>query len=475
MKVLLINPPIRESHPPNHYPYGLSLLGACLKKEGMDYDVLDVNGLRLKRNEVVDYLSKKSFEVIGVGGLITTYGYVKWLNETVRKVSPKSYIVIGGGIAAWDPAYSLNALHADIAVKGEGEEVFPEIVRNIHTIREKKLDIPGTTYRDNHGNVITHPPEIIKDIDNLPLPDWDHSPIENYIRNNIDPARELQRGMDVFTGRGCPMNCSFCYHIFGKGVRYRAIENVVSEIKIIKETFNLDHIIFGDELFTFNKRRVLDFCNKYIKLGINMPFRLWGRLDTIDEESIAVLKKAGCISYNAGIESGSPKILKNMNKKIKLQEMERGINLIRDAGIDFISSYIHGMIGENTDTVNESIKFYKKMGLKATPFFINPYPGSSMWTKEIEEKITFKYRTLDNYYKVLGNATQFVINISEVSDRKLKALHKKIIYETHGMKFYTFFVYLWVSRLRKVKDKGFKWTVKRLIKKLAKNTEEFQD
>ena len=212
----------------------------------------------------------------------------------------------------------------------------------------------------------------------------------------------------------------------------------------------------------------MDFCDIYAKSGINLPFRLYGRLDRVDDEIASALAKIGCIDYGVGVESGSAKILKNMNKSIAPEKMLQSIEILRRHDLLGAATFIHGMTGENEATVNELINFCKKAGFKnVIPFFIQPYPGAPMWTPDVEAKILKKYGDLEKYFEILDEAMDFVINLSEVSDRKLFALYRKITVETSGMDGFSYHRNKLIRRLKTAYNKGPFWTAKRLAKPLV--------
>jgi len=469
-KILLVNPPIRYRSLPATYPYGLALVAAVMESNGFEVDVLDVNAHRLSGRQVVEALTGRDCDLVAVGGLITTYGWIKQFVDEVRRTLPQARIVLGGGVVTWNPEFILRHLPADVAISGEGEDTFLEVIRNFDFERRNGQPIPGAAFIDREGRYIFEPRPVIKDLDRLPLPAWHLFPMEVYVTNShlIRPGVDLRRGVNVYSGRGCPMNCSYCYHIFGRGVRVRAIGKVIEEIQILKDRYQPDNLLVTDECFTFSKRRVLDFCLMYREVGLDIPFRVSGRLDTIDEEMALALIDAGCVMYGVGVESGSPKILKNMNKQITVDKMAETIQMLRDVGLDIAPTFIHGMIGEDARTVKESIRFYKKMDFRAVnPFYLQPYPGSPLWTPEVERRVLAKYGSLEGFVEALGDASDFVVNLSEVSDHRLQALRRKIKRETIGMNQFTAGLAWYRRQVQHVRDEGYAWVFKGLLKRLG--------
>jgi len=469
MRVLLVNPIVRTVVPPADYPYGLTLIAAILEKHDIEFDVLDINGYRYSDKQVLDFLNENSYDIIGIGGIITTYSYIKWFVNKARAIMPKAKIVVGGPVVTCKPEFMVRHLKADLIVVGEGEETFVEVIKNFdfeHKNHGKPFS--GAAYLDANGKFIFQPRSPMKDLDILPLPAWHRFPMETYTTNSVYSRKagfDLKRGVKIYTSRGCPMNCSFCYHTFGRGIRVRKLENVIEEIKILKKIYSPQFVFFMDEAFSFNRNRVMEFCDLYAKSGIDLPFRLYGRLDTVDEEMASVLAKTGCLEYGFGVESGSVKILKNMNKSITPKKMEQSIGMLRKHDLVGAATFIHGMVGENEATVNESLAFYKRAGFKnVSPLFIQPYPGAPMWTPEVEAKILKRYKSIENYFLDMDEAMNFVVNLSEVSNRKLFALRRKIVFETSGIDKTAYNYKKFLGKVKTVRNNGIFWAVKRLLK-----------
>ena len=225
MRVLLVNPPVRTTDPPDEYPYGLALIAAVLEQNNIEFDVLDINGNRFSNKEVITFLKANDYDIVGIGGMITTYAYIKWFLNTLKQISPKTKTVVGGAVATCRPEFVLRHLKPDLIVCGEGEETFPDVIKNFDFEHKNHgRPFPGVGYLDNKGRYIFEPRALIKDLDTLPFPAWHRFPMETYTVNSgysRRPELNLRQGIRIYTTRGCPMDCSFCYHVFGRGIRYR--------------------------------------------------------------------------------------------------------------------------------------------------------------------------------------------------------------------------------------------------------------
>jgi radical SAM superfamily enzyme YgiQ (UPF0313 family) len=425
MKILLINLPIREGEPPRHIPIGLGIIANILLNEGYAVKILDINAERLSRSDVKKKINLQSnYEIIGVSGLITTYKYLKWLIPELKKYNPHSKIVVGGGVVSENANLLLSKTPADIAVIGEGEITMKEVVSVLENNSPLEM-LRGIAYKQENHIKINPPRPLIKNLDDLPFPAYDLFPMDIYLRN-VAHASIIgkKREMSIISSRGCPYNCKYCYHIFGRGARFRSVDNVIREIKELQDKYKIDSILLLDETFTINKKRVMEFCNKLILEKIDIPWSCYARVNLVDREMLRKMKHAGCYRVGYGIESGSQQILDKMNKGVTVEQAKRAIRLARKAGLICGTTFMFGYRGENLDTIKETVTFCKELMISPSFFFTTPYPGTDLY-KEVEDRIINKYGDDEKFIKVLGDATEFTINLTEFSEEKLIQLKEE--------------------------------------------------
>lgn len=426
MKILLINPPIRENEPPRHIPIGLGIIANVLLSEGHEVKILDINAERLSKSQVKEKIDLKSkYEIIGTGGLITTYKYLKWLIPELKNSNPTSKIVVGGGVVTGDPTLLLNRTPADIAVIGEGEITMKEIVSALENNNSLET-VKGIVYKKENNQIKINPARaLIKDLDNLPFPAYDLFPIDIYLRN-VAHAFVIRKKteMSIITARGCPYNCNYCYHIFGRGYRTRSVDNVIEEIRYLMEKYKVESILLLDETFTINKKRVMEFCSKMLLEKIDIPWSCYARVDIVDREMLKKMKQAGCYHVGYGIESGSQQILDNMNKKVTVEQAKKAIKLTRSTGLVCGTTFMFGYPGESLETIKETVYFCKQLLISPSFFFTTPYPGTKLY-KEVKDRIIKKYGDEEKFIEVLGDASEFTINLTDFSDEELFKLKEE--------------------------------------------------
>ena len=452
MKILLINPPIRENEPPRNIPIGLGIIANVLLSEGHEVKILDINAERLSNSQVKEKIDLKSkYEIIGTGGLITTYRYLKWLIPELKNYNPNSKIVVGGGVVTEASTFLLSRTPADIAVIGEGEITMKEIVSALENNNSLET-IKGIAYRKENNRIKINPARpLMKDLDNLPFPAYDLFPIGIYL-HNVAYASAIGRKTEIgiITARGCPYNCNYCYHIFGRGARTRSVDNVIEEIRYLMEKYKVESIALLDETFTLNKKRVMEFCSKMLLEKIDIPWTCLARVNLVDREMLKKMKQAGCYRVGYGIESGSQQILDNMNKKVTVEQAKKAIKLTRSTGLVCGTTFMFGYPGESLETIKETVYFCKQLLIAPSFFFTTPYPGTKLY-KEVKDRIIKKYGDEEKFIEVLGDVSEFTINLTDFSDEELFKLKKEserllqkyvrihlpehlyILYQQHGL------------------------------------------
>lgn len=421
MKVLLINPPIRLGQPPHTFPTGLGIIAQVLVNEGHEVKVLDVNAERLSNSEVCNAISELDYDVVGIGGLITVYKYLKWIIPKLKEYSPHSKIIVGGGVATENPALLLSKTPADVAVIGEGEITMRELASALEHETSLK-EIKGIFYKEGGEIIQNSPRPLIRNLDELPFPAWHLFPMDVYL-HNVELASLIGKKteMSLISTRGCPFDCSYCFHVFGRGARARSVDNVLQEIKELQKRYRVESILFNDETLTISRKRVMEFCNKLLQENIKIPWSCFARVNLIDKEMLETMKGAGCYWIGYGIESGSQMILDRMNKGVTVEQAKKAIHLTREVGLICGTTFMFGYPGENLETIRETINFCKELRLTQTFFYTQPYPGTALY-EEVKEKIIERYGDEEKFIERLGDATEFVVNLTGLSDAELISL-----------------------------------------------------
>ncbi|MBI5061107.1 MAG: radical SAM protein [Candidatus Aenigmarchaeota archaeon] len=475
MRVLLVQPPHIYPHGtrmPDCFPLSLGYIASVLRDEH-EVEVLDIWGKELSESEVLKQLKKlkeNDYDAVGITAMSTQYNYVKWLANEIKKYS-NAKIVVGGALATHSTKLLLENTKADFAVIGEGEITFLDLLK--HVDEPKKVN--GLAFK--HRTVVRTPPrDYIKDLDSIPFPAWDMFPIEKYINRSI--TRDDGRKMGVIAGRGCPYDCTFCSKSFS-GVRIRSAKNIADEIRELKKRYNIRFIEFLDELVVVSKKRIFELCNELEKLDIQWSCQ--GRLNIVDHEMLERMKKAGCKRIGYGIESGSPKIIEIMNKRIDLEQAEKVIADTDKVGITMVPQLMFGMVGETSETLQETISFCKRahVGIQGM-FTATPLPNTWLYDYAIKNGLI---KDELKYLEGLTGCDVLYVNLTEFPDSefdKIKAETVKAIIRNYSLYRMSHPKLLWKDYTHKLKrayyyiqDFGIKKFMQTIIKAARSNPNLF--
>lgn len=428
MDILLINP--RHSNSPFLLPLGLGYIASVLREESYNVSILDIDGFGYSDEEVEEIIRMSEFDIVGIGGVSSTYKYVKWLAKILRKYKPQVPIIAGNLVSTAYPELLLKNSDVDIAVIDEGEITFKELISTINNGGSLK-EINGIYYKDNGDIIRTPPRERIADLDSLPFPAWDLFPTEVYINNSAMTSTSLGlRGINISTARGCPYECIFCSHSFGKKIYTRSVKSVIDEIRELKRRYGIEFIFFCDVLFLIDKNRVLELCERIIAENLAIKWFAAARIDSVDYNLLRKMYKAGCVGLEYGFESGSQAILDSIKKHISVRQAEEVARITRLAGIKISGSFTFGMPGETLETIKETLEFIKRTHLKTAKFcYATPFPNTELY--EIAKRMGRLPYDEDKYMERLGDINRsFSVNLTGFSDAelfRLKNLSESIV------------------------------------------------
>ncbi len=431
MKILLINPYISDEIV-SFFPIGLSYIARALLQKGHKVKVLDLNAYRIDEKGLKLEIKDEQFELIGITGMIRGYENIQKIVPIIRQFQPKAKIVLGGSLATSMPTFLLENLKIDIIVKGEGEDTITELVHCLEN-RKKLSGIKGLVYKERGKIISTDLRGFCPNPDKFGFPAWELFPMEEYkkspIYDYVDPHfdKEDRRDIGILSSRGCCYNCSYCDHqIKGYTIRIHSLDYVFEQIKILMKQYNIRNFFFWDDIFAFNKKRVLEFCERIKNESLDISWTCNGHVNLSDYEMYCQMKKAGCFSIRFGIESGSQHILDTYNKKVTVENAMKAIRQARRAGLNTILYIMIGMIGETEETVQETVDFidktFKPLDLNIAPpiiqyFYVTPIPGTALFQQAQD---LGKVGSLESYMEKLPNFhNKLTINLTDMPNEKL--------------------------------------------------------
>jgi anaerobic magnesium-protoporphyrin IX monomethyl ester cyclase len=412
------------------FPLGLAYISASLKQAGEPVDILNLNYYdSLQTDLLKEQLAMEKYSYILTGGLSHHYKIIKELILDLRKISPSSQIITGGGIITSSPQLMFDFLAPDYIVIGEGEVTIIELINCLN--QNKPLaDITGIGYKDETGSLIITPPrKAIKNIDEIPFPDLDGFEIKKFLKiqkpndNLFTYIADNPRIMPIIASRGCPYNCTFCFHPIGRKYRSRSIDNFMEETEYLIKRYGVNNLAIMDELLSADRKRLFELCERLIELPEKINWMCQLRVDSIDLEMLLKMKEAGCYLISYGFESASDKVLSSMGKKINSRQIRHAMELTRKAGINIQANFIFGDPAETTETSTETLNFWKEhQDYHLTLGYIRPYPGSVLWKNIIKENKP------DNNEKLLliDSCVDNPPNISRMNEKEWFSLQKEV-------------------------------------------------
>jgi len=285
-----------------HVPLGPLYLVRALEEAGWNVDFRDY-----QLNEFEDPFAEESIAAwlddsapfVGVSCMANLLPFTLLALRDFKQHHPGKTVILGGvGPAAVEERILERFPWIDIIVKGEAERTFPELLAALRARREPR-GIPGVIYREN-GRIVRNPDrERISDLDSIPLPAFERVDLSKYA------------GYGVVTSRGCPYRCTFCgvAPIWGHIAYHRSNENILHEMRVLRDRAGVGLFLFQDEFFLSGKERVLSFCNALQASGMEVKWKAFGRVNLVDEELMVAMAESGCVELRFGVESASDPIL----------------------------------------------------------------------------------------------------------------------------------------------------------------------
>lgn len=415
MKILLV---VYDNDSYMHwFPQGLAYIAAVLVKNGHEVKIYNQDMNHYPDEHLTNYLNKNKFDMVGVSVIAGYYQYRKILkiSKAINKSRNRPYYVIGGHGPTPEPEYFLKKTKADAVVMGEGEITVIEL---IEAMSGKRLfsSVNGIAYREN-GKVAINPRRgLIMDLNSIPMPAYDLFPIEYYRLLRMPHAANSDLVMPVLSGRGCTFQCNYCYRL-DKGFRPRTSESIIEEIRFLKEKYNITYVAFSDELLISSEQRTINICNDFIKAKLDIKWDCNGRLNFAKPDILKLMKKAGCVFINYGIESFNDQILKNMNKILTTKQIVEGVEATLKVGISPGLNIIFGNIGENQETLDRDVEFllkYDDFTQMRTIRPVTPYPGSPLYYYAIQKGLL---KGVEDFYENKHvNSDLLSVNFTTLSD-----------------------------------------------------------
>ncbi len=387
MRVSLIYPTMRnwEAWP----PLSLAHLAAFLEKDGHEVEIVDRNVLLNRHKGAMSptdagtrgALENFAPQIVGITATTPLVPDAYKCAGFAKEVVPDATVIMGGAHASLLPERTLEECDdIDIVCKGEGEFVLSELASGV-----SPGAVRGVYYRDDGAIRATGEREMTRDFDSLPLPARHLIGMKRYLRPTSIIVRGVEaRATHLFSGRGCPGKCRFCagHRVNGPGLRLHSADYIIEEIKHLADCYGVQAIFFAEEMFLANRKRFEAVCNWLIDSGYNRRVMscINTRVDFVDEEKLRLIREAGFVQVEFGIESGSQRSLEIMCKGVTVEQNESAIAMTKKTGLRALANIIVGVPGERLEDIRKTKKFLKRT--KPDYVAVNkftPYPGCPMY------------------------------------------------------------------------------------------------
>jgi radical SAM superfamily enzyme YgiQ (UPF0313 family) len=368
-------------------PLELMYISAIIKEwKNDDVILIDAIAEKLNLEKVISKIKEFNVDI-----LITITGFEIFQDdidniEKIKNELPNLKIIVFGYLPTIFPKDILKNSKIDYIIKGEPELIFSNLYDAIKN-NENIKNISGIAYKKGKKIFINKDAIRILELDRLPFPSRD------LIKNELYSEFLMKKPFTVIqTSRGCPFQCSYCVHTYGTMIVYRSVDNIIKEIEECVNKYNIKNFKIIDDTFNVNKQRVKDICQKIIDNKLQIKWICLSRVDTLDKETLEIMKKAGCIRLQIGVESGSQKILDLYKKGYDEYKIRNQIKIAQDVGIETMGFFIIGAPNEEEIDFKKSLELAKEVDFDYVIVSqLIPYPGTNLFNQ-------FKYNINFNLF-----------------------------------------------------------------------------
>lgn len=475
--VILIYP--SYAWPNKSHPLGLAYIASILEKDGFAVRVIDMDPMGINLSMLKEEISRNKPEIVGISFMTPQYNHVVKILKLVKEIDSNAKTVAGGPHVSALPQEMLDIPELDFVVVGEGENTMRELVATLSGRGNLKIeDIKGIGFIKNYKYILNEPRELISDLDAIPFPAWHLLPMDKYSVANLGGRRNLPV-YPLLSSRGCPNQCIFCssHVVFQRKFRQRTAENIIAEIECLNKEYGATQFDFVDDTVTVNKKRMELLCDYFISSRKEYLWMCNSRVNTITKELLIKMYEAGCRRIDFGVESANTDILKNIKKRITLEQVINAHHWAKQAGMIVSSFFMVGNLGETEEHIRRTAEFIDKLETDyASATISTPFPGTELYAIAdskgwIQERDWSKYDTtafISNDYKPVATndmmdreqllKAYFFLN-SRILKRKLRARYGKMYLVNYKL--------YYDQVIKRMKQGRILSTIKNILKLLA--------
>jgi radical SAM superfamily enzyme YgiQ (UPF0313 family) len=388
MRFLFVNPfyPLSEMPSP---PLGVGYLTASLQRANVEVRVYDLVVTRYDPSKLETIMAEFQPDIVGATAVSMTLASALDVLAAAKRIDPRVVTVLGGAHVSFRAEQTLAQQPAlDVAALGEGEETIVELCEAVAGKRTL-ASVAGLCFRDGDAIRMSSPRTTWVDVNTLPLPARELTPLARY--------RALGTPISMTTSRGCPFQCIFCVgrKLVGAKIRWRDASSVVDEMQQLVN-LGFSQINLADDLFTAKHSHALAVCDEILRRGLRVSWVSFANVNTVDVPVLRRMKEAGCTTVSFGLESGNQEILKTTKKGTRISKIREAVAACNEAGVRASGSFIVGLPGETPETIAQTIALgreLKELGADTGFHMLAPFPGTAV--REQADKYQLKIFTDD--------------------------------------------------------------------------------
>jgi len=423
-KLLLIAPPaytrlaVRDINPLP--PMGLGYLASIAERLGIHVKILDclIHGweheeyanenlvrVGLSDKDIQERIMQFKPDIVGINCQFSRqYKIYHQMFSLIKNIDPRIIVVAGGAHATVCPEEVLNDDNCDYLLRGEAEESFRELILALQQDTEI-TSIDGLGWKSKGEIKISPKLTFTKDLDSIPFPAYHLMELNKYFGLDASHGdRHKKRFCAIITSRGCPAKCTFCsaHQVWGNKYRVRSVENVLEEMRLLKDQYGVEEIMFEDDNVTADAKRAKLLFSRMIEEGLDFVWDtpngagVW----SMDEEMIDLMKQSGCVRLHFPVESGSQHVLNSIIKKpLKLERVKKLVKYCQKIDLYHSMFLVIGMPGEKLSDMWESFKFAAECGCFTPHISVaTPYPGTKLFEDCVKNNYFSKPFSLDDLF-----------------------------------------------------------------------------
>lgn len=365
---------------------GILLLAALARRHGHTVTVIDTAALEIGMEQVLEQVSRFEPDVVGFSSTTLGICSAASLAEQIKERLPNTFAMVGGPhVSAAPDETMLRFPSFDLAVVGEGENTLIELLDAL-SCHGSLQEVCGISFRKGDAVITTPRRAFIKDLDSLPFPAWD---LLDDFPQRYAPAPFKVKSLpsaSLVSSRGCPNQCIFCDRsVFGTGCHAFSADYVITMMRELHDIHGIRHICFEDDTFVTFKHRLTEICERLIEMKLDLSWSCLGRVNHVNAESLALMKRAGCWQISFGIESGCQDILNAIHKNVTLEQIRNAVTMCHDVGILSKGFFIVGHPSETKATLQQTLDFALRLPLDdISVTMLTPFPGTEIYDRAAE-------------------------------------------------------------------------------------------